>query len=294
MIFAVWYLSWIYLSDGLLHLVLPAMAFIVRSSYIDKNIPLIRPEWIAFWILIAAMSGLIPGNGLTFSSLFFAKLALGALLIFHLQSTLKSARIKTIPWINQIWFFMSRSSLILRKRFNDIDIWRKVRIRDVKRRHKGNPKYASRMVLISLVVTLIGVGVLLWLVINYIPMDGQIKRLLNAVVVISIVIWLINAFGAYFITFGSLYLKIAKIYWRSSLALLIEILFIQNRLETVVTARGGFPDNSNWMQQVDPPNSWRFTALADTMLIGAMLAPLFAGASTLVPLPLLRQIQSLI
>ena len=52
-----------------------------------------------------------------------------------------------------------------------------------------------QMDLISLVVTLIVVGVLLWLVNNYIPMDGQIKRLLNAVVVISTVIWLLNAFG---------------------------------------------------------------------------------------------------
>ena len=51
------------------------------------------------------------------------------------------------------------------------------------------------MDLISIVVTLIVVGVLLWLVNNYIPMDGQIKRLLNAVVVISTVIWLLNAFG---------------------------------------------------------------------------------------------------
>jgi hypothetical protein len=51
------------------------------------------------------------------------------------------------------------------------------------------------MDLISLVVALIVVGVLLWLVNNYIPMDGQIKRLLNAVVVISTVIWLLNAFG---------------------------------------------------------------------------------------------------
>jgi hypothetical protein len=51
------------------------------------------------------------------------------------------------------------------------------------------------MDLISLVITLIVVGVLLWLVNNYIPMDGQIKRLLNGVVVIATVIWLLNAFG---------------------------------------------------------------------------------------------------
>ena len=48
------------------------------------------------------------------------------------------------------------------------------------------------MDLISLVITLIVVGVLLWLVNNYIPMDGQIKRLLNGVVVIATVIWLLD------------------------------------------------------------------------------------------------------
>ena len=51
------------------------------------------------------------------------------------------------------------------------------------------------MSLISLVVVLIVVGVLLWLVNNYIPMAGSIKRILNAVVVIAVVLWLLNVFG---------------------------------------------------------------------------------------------------
>ena len=51
------------------------------------------------------------------------------------------------------------------------------------------------MSLISLVVTLIVVGVLLWLVNAYIPMDGKIKKILNIVVVICVVIWLLYAFG---------------------------------------------------------------------------------------------------
>ena len=51
------------------------------------------------------------------------------------------------------------------------------------------------MPLITLVITLIVVGVLLWLVNNYIPMDGKIKQILNAVVVIAVVIWLLQAFG---------------------------------------------------------------------------------------------------
>ena len=51
------------------------------------------------------------------------------------------------------------------------------------------------MSLISLVVTLIVVGVLLWLVNTYIPMDGKIKQILNVVVVICVVVWLLYAFG---------------------------------------------------------------------------------------------------
>jgi 1-acyl-sn-glycerol-3-phosphate acyltransferase len=51
------------------------------------------------------------------------------------------------------------------------------------------------MSLISLAVTLIVIGVLLWLVNTYIPMDGKIKKILNVVVVICVVVWLLYAFG---------------------------------------------------------------------------------------------------
>ncbi len=51
------------------------------------------------------------------------------------------------------------------------------------------------MPLISVVITLIVVGILLWLVNAYIPMDGKIKSILNAVVVICVIVWLLYAFG---------------------------------------------------------------------------------------------------
>ncbi len=51
------------------------------------------------------------------------------------------------------------------------------------------------MSLIHVVLVLIVVGVLLWLVNTYIPMDGKIKRILNAVVVIFVILWLLQAFG---------------------------------------------------------------------------------------------------
>ena len=51
------------------------------------------------------------------------------------------------------------------------------------------------MPLLTVVMVLIVVGVLLWLVNRYIPMQGTIKGLLNAVVVIATVVWLLQVFG---------------------------------------------------------------------------------------------------
>jgi hypothetical protein len=51
------------------------------------------------------------------------------------------------------------------------------------------------MSLVTIVISLIVVGVLLWLVNTYIPMDGKIKKILNIVVVVVVVLWLLNVFG---------------------------------------------------------------------------------------------------
>jgi cation transporter-like permease len=53
------------------------------------------------------------------------------------------------------------------------------------------------MPLLQIVAVLIVVGVLLWLVNRFIPMQGTIKSILNAVVVIVVVIWLLNVFGLF-------------------------------------------------------------------------------------------------
>jgi len=51
------------------------------------------------------------------------------------------------------------------------------------------------MPLINLLLILVVVGVVLWLVNTYLPMDPKIKTILNIVVVIVVVIWLLRAFG---------------------------------------------------------------------------------------------------
>jgi hypothetical protein len=51
------------------------------------------------------------------------------------------------------------------------------------------------MPILQVMLALIVIGVILWLVNNYVPMDGKIKSILNAVVVIVVVLWLLNVFG---------------------------------------------------------------------------------------------------
>ncbi len=51
------------------------------------------------------------------------------------------------------------------------------------------------MPLMNVVLTLVVVGVVLWLINTYIPMQGTIKTILNAVVVIAVVLWLLYGFG---------------------------------------------------------------------------------------------------
>jgi len=53
------------------------------------------------------------------------------------------------------------------------------------------------MPLINIALVIIVVGVLLWVVNKYIPMEAKIKQILNIVVVIAVVLWLLRAFGLF-------------------------------------------------------------------------------------------------
>ena len=51
------------------------------------------------------------------------------------------------------------------------------------------------MSILTILLVIIVVGVLLWLVNRFIPMQGTIKSIFNAVVIILLVLWLLSAFG---------------------------------------------------------------------------------------------------
>jgi hypothetical protein len=53
------------------------------------------------------------------------------------------------------------------------------------------------MSFLTIIIVLVVVGLLLWLVNTYIPMDGKIKQILNIVVIIAVILWLLSAFGIF-------------------------------------------------------------------------------------------------
>jgi hypothetical protein len=69
------------------------------------------------------------------------------------------------------------------------------RTRQAGLRHSPRIQRIHSMSLINLVVTLVVVGVALWAINTYIPMDQKIKTILNVVVVILVVLWLLRGFG---------------------------------------------------------------------------------------------------
>lgn len=53
------------------------------------------------------------------------------------------------------------------------------------------------MPIITIIVVLVIVGILLFLINRYIPMEATIKKILNIVVIILIVLWLLHIFGVW-------------------------------------------------------------------------------------------------
>ena len=53
------------------------------------------------------------------------------------------------------------------------------------------------MPLTTVIITIVAVGLLLWIVNRFIPMQGQIKSILNGVVVVVLILWIANLFGVF-------------------------------------------------------------------------------------------------
>jgi chromate transport protein ChrA len=53
------------------------------------------------------------------------------------------------------------------------------------------------MPLTTVIVTIVAIGLLMWLVNRFIPMQAQIKSILNGLVVVVLVLWIANLYGLF-------------------------------------------------------------------------------------------------
>ncbi len=51
------------------------------------------------------------------------------------------------------------------------------------------------MPLINIIIVLVVIGAILWAINTYIPMAASVKKILNVVVVVFLVLWLLQSFG---------------------------------------------------------------------------------------------------
>ena len=115
----------------------------------------------------------------------------------RVRSTIKPPRAVTS---SQSAFFIRVSAPNLRRTRFDPTSSRTSKPRQHLKRMRGLARTKRKvkiMPLIQLLEVLVVVGVLLWLVNRFIPMQSSIKSILNGVVVIAVVLWLLNVFGLF-------------------------------------------------------------------------------------------------
>jgi hypothetical protein len=53
------------------------------------------------------------------------------------------------------------------------------------------------MPLLTILLVLVVVGVVLWAIQNYVPMEAGVKRLLNIAVILILIVWLLRVTGVW-------------------------------------------------------------------------------------------------
>jgi predicted membrane protein len=51
------------------------------------------------------------------------------------------------------------------------------------------------MSLLSVIVAIVIVGIVLWIINQFIPMEARVKQILNIVVILILLIWVLQGFG---------------------------------------------------------------------------------------------------
>lgn len=141
MIFLAWFFYWITIASAPTHLLLPAVALVIRFSYIEKRFPTFPVLVIAFWLFLAAFQAL--ENSITDAGVLLGQIALSTVCLFHFLSRLRKSRLRTVSGIGHLWFFMSRALVLLRRRVRDVRYWASVHWRSSESKLKDTFRIAK-------------------------------------------------------------------------------------------------------------------------------------------------------
>lgn len=129
MVFLIWFFWWMSLATTPLQLVIPAIALVVRFSYVQRRFPQFPSIVVLFWVFLAlytaAFQGVVPGLVL------LSKLFLTTVCVFHFWSRLRSSRLLRGRVFGKAWFFLSRALVVWSGRMHDIRHWLTVRARSI-------------------------------------------------------------------------------------------------------------------------------------------------------------------
>jgi len=139
----------------------------------------------------------------------------------------------------------------------------------------GN-KEGSIMPLIQLLEVLVVVGVLLWLVNRFIPMQEMIKSILNGVVVIAVVLWILSVFGLLSLSFPDTDWKLkddrfhgsgrAHFSWHDTV-----------NITPLVTSNPAMPWTRGYWASVETSDYLRFCLGIEMTKIGLLIIPHFTS-----------------
>lgn len=127
MIFAIVFLIWLASASALPHLLFPAVAIILRSAYMERTLPRVNAFIAVMWLMMAALTALVPSQGVHGAVLLLGRVGLSAALLLHVAARLRRSRLKHFAVLRELWFFGSRALIIQRERLRDIGYWVRVR-----------------------------------------------------------------------------------------------------------------------------------------------------------------------
>jgi hypothetical protein len=128
MVFSIWFFVWLAHSDTAMHLLLPALALVIRIAYVERRFPTFPIVVMVFWLVLAAFTA-VGGGGASSAVVLFLKVFLSTVAIFHLLNQLKRTKAIRTGKVGQLYFFLTRALVIVGARGREISYWFRTRVR---------------------------------------------------------------------------------------------------------------------------------------------------------------------